>query len=61
MESDGLFWCALRQLQCTHVYKINKPLKRQSMLRERIYTTDVEGLKVRDSERKRLRVQSRRF
>ena len=28
MELDALFWCVWGQLQCTHIYKINKSLKK---------------------------------
>jgi hypothetical protein len=24
MGSDAFFWCVWRQLQCTHIHKINK-------------------------------------
>jgi hypothetical protein len=27
MGSDALFWCVWRQLQCTHIHKINIILK----------------------------------
>ena len=30
MRSDALFWCVWRQLQYTHIHKINKSLKKQT-------------------------------
>jgi hypothetical protein len=30
MRSDALFWCVWRQLQCTHIHKINDSLKKKS-------------------------------
>ena len=29
MGSDALFWCAWRQLRCTHIHKINNALKKE--------------------------------
>jgi hypothetical protein len=31
MRSDALFWCVWRQLQCTHIHKINKSLKKKNL------------------------------
>jgi hypothetical protein len=35
MGSDALFWCVWRQLQCTHIQKMNKSFlkKREGQLR----------------------------
>jgi hypothetical protein len=29
IESNALFWCVRRQLQCTHIHKISKSLKKE--------------------------------
>jgi hypothetical protein len=34
MGSDALFWCVWRQLQCTHIHKINESLKKQNQTRK---------------------------
>ena len=38
MESDALSWCVRRQLQCTHIYKINllKKKKRTGEMAQRL-------------------------
>jgi hypothetical protein len=34
MRSNAPFWCIWRQLQCTHIHKINKILKKEKRKKE---------------------------
>jgi type VI protein secretion system component VasK len=45
MRSDVLFWCVWRQLQCTHINKINKSLKEEEEKEEEKEKEENEGEK----------------
>jgi hypothetical protein len=38
MGSDALFWCVWRQLQCSHIHKINKSFKKKKKALGAIYS-----------------------
>jgi len=57
MESDALFWCVWRQLQCTHIHKINKsylflpfflnlPLVTWVWIHKKVVIVNIKGIRV---------------